>query len=298
MCSRSVREASSTACLVRGQGTASNVIRRAVDHVDVAALRGQRAAAVAGLAGAELDDRHDRGAGDQREVGRAAVEPVELAGTAGALGEDPDRSPVAQHAQAGLDGRRVGVEPVERDLARPSAGSGPSCPRTSPSWSARAPAAGAKIASSGPSATPTWLQAKITGPVRGHVLGAVHASRRTRRRITNRAERAQRAQQEPGGCLAALAAAACGRAGRVTGCSPRLARLDQRDDRLDRPRPGCTRGVDVDGAVGHHQRRDGPAGVDPVAGEQRLAGRVDVGSRPPRRPGARRGRPGRRTGRP
>ena len=29
---------------------------------------------------------------------------------------------------------------------------------------------GAKIASSGPSATPTWLQARITGPVCGQLL--------------------------------------------------------------------------------------------------------------------------------
>ena len=55
-------------------------------------LAGSALAAGTGLAGAELHHRDDRRAGDQREVGRTAVEAVELTGAAGALGEDADDS--------------------------------------------------------------------------------------------------------------------------------------------------------------------------------------------------------------
>ena len=90
----------------------------------------------------------------------------------------------------------------------------------------------------------------------------------------------------------------CARAGSGQGGhASRLDRLHQRDDLGDDLVQGVRRGVDVDGAVGHHQRRGGAAGVDPVAGQQRLLGRGDVDRRPRRR-GVRRGPRGRRSGRP
>ena len=68
----------------------------------------------------------------------------------------------------------------------------------------------------------------------------------------------------------------------------------QRDDLVDDLVQGVRRGVDVDGAVGHRQRRGGPAGVDRVAaraGRPRWRRRR---RRPARRRGGRRGPPGRR----
>ena len=163
---------------VRGQGRASSVTAgrrtpRRCGH-PAAAVESMPAAR---LAGAEDGSTGTTGRpGHQREVGRPVVEAVQLAVAARALGEDADHAarraaPAAQSARrrGSAWNRSSGIWPgPRRNRPVPALG-------TSRAWSARAPAAGAKTASSGPSRTPMWLAAKITGPVAGHVLGAVHA---------------------------------------------------------------------------------------------------------------------------
>ena len=144
--------------------------------------------------------------------------------------------------------------------------------------------------------TPMWLAAKITGPVAGTWWVPWTRTRTGGGARTARPDAAAAVQQEPAAGAAALPArgsvggdAHAGSAGRRS-TSATTWSIDLVE--------GVRRGVDVDGAVGHHQRRGRPAGVDPVAGEQRLLGGGRRRSRPPRRPGARRGPPGRRSGRP
>src|SRR6185436_15371772 len=55
-------------------------------------------------------------------------------------------------------------------------------------------------------------------------------------------------------------------------------RLHEGDDEVDDVDEGVRRPVDVHRAFGHHEGRGGAAGVDLVAGEQGLAGGLDVGA--------------------
>ena len=110
---------------------------------------------------------HDRGAGDEGEVGGTVVEAVQLAVAAGALGEDARHSPVAD-ARAGTSGshpgrrakRSSGIWPEARRKRR-AVPSNISCLVSA--WTGR----GAKTARSGPSMIPMWLLARITPPASG-----------------------------------------------------------------------------------------------------------------------------------
>ena len=78
---------------------------------------------------------------------------------------------------------------------------------------------------------------------------------------------------DPGRCAA-------GRGARTTDSRAGPGVLDEGDDQGDDLGEGVAGGVDVHGAVGHGQQRGRATRVDPVTGQQRLAGRVDVAPTP------------------
>ena len=179
-----------TARLVPGSGATAPPTRwyGVAEHdVDRLTPRRQRVVVPAGLPRPEEDHGHDRGARDQREVRRAAVDAGQVSPAAPTLGEDADGA-ARRAAPAGRSSRPAGRTRNRSSGICPDAPEEPSEPALEHLDLGQAcTGRGAKIASSGPSMTPTWLAAKMTGP-RGR-----HSARRRapgppiRRRTTNRA---------------------------------------------------------------------------------------------------------------
>ena len=154
-------------------GLAAEVDRLAEGHRDAGAPRRERAVGAAGQPGAEERHRHDGRTGDQGEVGRPGARRGHVAGPARALGEHADG--VARRAGPARATRIAATSTWKR-----SSGICPTASRNAPSGPSNisclvraCTGRGAQIASSGPSSQPTWLAAITTGPVVGHVLGAV-----------------------------------------------------------------------------------------------------------------------------
>ena len=107
MCSRSNTDACSTCSRVRGHGVGVSWYG-APNTMSTVARRGrQRVAVAAGRPGAEEDDRHDRRPRHQREVGRAAVEPLEVAPARRPSGKMPTARPSRSTRRQSLHGARV-----------------------------------------------------------------------------------------------------------------------------------------------------------------------------------------------
>ena len=225
---------------------------------------------------------YDRGAGHQRQVGRAVVEPVEARRCRGCpRGRCRPLPRRAAPAAQRLDGARVGLCSGRAGSARRGAGSRPAGRRTSRAWSARARVAARRPPAAGRRCMPTWLDAKITRPVAG-TRSAPWTAHVVPPPDQPGADGSHPAQQP--GVRVSVAARGAGRLA-VTGGSRHGAagELDDLGDHL----------VQGDGVVsmwtapvGHRQRGGRAAGVDPVARQQRLLGARRRRCRPPRPHGA------------
>ena len=182
------------------------------------------------------------------------LEPLQLTGAAGALGEDADHAPVAR-ARAGRSGWRPGRGRTgRRGSDRPGAGTRPCRPWNISRLVRACTGRGLWIASIGPSSQPTWLAARITGPVGGTRSGVVDADAVPPACVDAHDGRSASQQQPSAGGDGRRCAAA--RGGTRPGCAAR-SRASPRPSRPGRPpgrppRPGCAPVLSMcDGAVGH-----------------------------------------------
>ena len=291
----------------------------ASDHVVLgarpgAAARGRRArrrSPRCGRPAAAASRRRRRAAGCPRNATGTTGAPVtraryaapargerHVAGTAGALGEDPDDVPVLQR-RAARSGSRRGRRASGRAGSGPRpAGTCPAARRTSRAWSGRAPGAGRRsraaarrasrrgwrpsrpVRSAGTCSAP-WSS---TSHQRPHQRVRDEASGGAACRCAGRARRRSRAALHR----------RCGERSLMAGSPARPgSRLHERDHLVDDLVEGVRRGVEVDGTVGHDRRGGGATGVDRVAAQQ-----VGLGGRDATRPVLRRttGGAGRRVG--
>ena len=253
-----------TCSRVRGQGCC--VVRHGCPNTTSTASprAGSGVGAAAGRTGAEHRDRHDRGAGDEREVGRTVVEAVAARRRRGC-----PRGRCRPLPRRGRPAGTCGSRPGRRGTGR--AGSGRRPAGSAPSRPCEHLLLGQRV--HGPRREDGQERAVDDPDVVG---GQDHATR-----LRHRGRRGARATAT--GCgRAARPADAAGAAAGWRGArrrwpgAPRgsrsARRLRQRDDPVDDLGERQVRAVDVDRTLGHRQRRGGAPGVDAVALEEGLPG--------------------------